>query len=135
VAYAGWVTIQIGCDNSCAFCIVPAVRGREISRTFDDIVDEVRALAADGVTEVTLLGQNVNSYGRDLTLARRQAGEAVRVRPLFAELLRAVGAVDGIPPRPLHESSPQGPAPRHDRRHGRGPRGVRAPPPAAPGRQ
>jgi len=96
VAYAGWVTIQIGCDNSCAFCIVPAVRGREISRTFDDIVDEVRALAADGVTEVTLLGQNVNSYGRDLTLARRQAGEAVRVRPLFAELLRAVGAVDGI---------------------------------------
>ena len=48
VAYAAWVTIQIGCDNSCAFCIVPAVRGREISRTFDDVVDEVRALAADG---------------------------------------------------------------------------------------
>ncbi|HEX5946612.1 MAG TPA: tRNA (N6-isopentenyl adenosine(37)-C2)-methylthiotransferase MiaB, partial [Acidimicrobiales bacterium] len=96
VPYAGWVTIQIGCDNSCAFCIVPAVRGREISRTFDDIVGEVRALADDGVTEVTLLGQNVNSYGRDLTLAQRQAGDAVRVRPLFADLLRAVGAVDGI---------------------------------------
>ena len=96
VPYAGWVTIQIGCDNSCAFCIVPAVRGREISRSFDDIVDEVRALAADGATEVTLLGQNVNSYGRDLTLAQRQAGEAVRVRPLFADLLRAVGAVEGI---------------------------------------
>jgi len=96
VPYAGWVTLQIGCDNSCAFCIVPAVRGREISRRFDDIVGEVRALAADGATEVTLLGQNVNSYGRDLTLARRQAGEAVRVRPLFADLLRAVGAVDGI---------------------------------------
>jgi tRNA-2-methylthio-N6-dimethylallyladenosine synthase len=60
------------------------------------VVDEVRALAADGVTEVTLLGQNVNSYGRDLTLARRQAGERIRVRPLFADLLRAVGAVDGI---------------------------------------
>jgi tRNA-2-methylthio-N6-dimethylallyladenosine synthase len=96
VPYAAWVTIQIGCDNSCAFCIVPAVRGREISRGFGDIVDEVRALAADGVTEVTLLGQNVNSYGRDLTLARRRAGESVRVRPLFAELLGAVGEVDGI---------------------------------------
>jgi tRNA-2-methylthio-N6-dimethylallyladenosine synthase len=96
VPYAGWVTIQIGCDNSCAFCIVPAVRGREISRPFDELVGEVGALAADGVTEVTLLGQNVNSYGRDLMLAARQAGEAVRVRPLFADLLRAMGAVDGI---------------------------------------
>jgi tRNA-2-methylthio-N6-dimethylallyladenosine synthase len=96
VAYASWVTIQIGCDNSCAFCIVPAVRGREISRTFDDVVGEVEALAADGVTEVTLLGQNVNSYGRDLMLAERRAGAPVRVRPLFADLLRAVGAVDGI---------------------------------------
>ena len=75
---------------------MPAVRGREISRSFDDIVDEVRALAADGVTEVTLLGQNVNSYGRDLTLARRRSGESVRVRPLFAELLGAIGEVDGI---------------------------------------
>ena len=96
VPYAGWVTIQIGCDNSCAFCIVPAVRGREISRTVDDVVGEVRALAADGVSEVTLLGQNVNSYGRDLTLARRRAGEAIRVRPLFADLLREVGSVEGI---------------------------------------
>jgi tRNA-2-methylthio-N6-dimethylallyladenosine synthase len=94
--YAAWVTIQIGCDNSCAFCIVPAVRGEEISRPFDRLVEEVAALAADGVTEVTLLGQNVNSYGRDLTLAARQAGEDVRVRPLFADLLRSVGSVEGI---------------------------------------
>lgn len=94
--HAAWVTIQIGCDNNCAFCIVPAVRGPEISRPFDHLVDEVVRLAADGVTEVTLLGQNVNSYGRDLMLARRQAGEDVRVRPLFADLLRAVGEVDGI---------------------------------------
>jgi tRNA-2-methylthio-N6-dimethylallyladenosine synthase len=84
--YAAWVTIQIGCDNTCAFCIVPSVRGREISRPLDDVVAEVEGLAACGVSEVTLLGQNVNSYGRDLT----------RRRPLFADLLRAVGAVDGI---------------------------------------
>ncbi len=96
VPWAGWVTIQIGCDNGCAFCIVPAVRGKEISRRFDDIVDEVRRAADDGVTEVTLLGQNVNSYGRDLALAARQAGGDERVRPLFDQLLRAVGAVDGI---------------------------------------
>jgi len=86
LAYSAWVTIQIGCNNSCAFCIVPSVRGKEISRPFDEIVAEVEALAAAGTTEVTLLGQNVNSYGRDLT----------RRRPLFADLLRAVGAVDGI---------------------------------------
>ena len=84
--YAAWVTIQVGCDNSCAFCIVPAVRGPEVSRPFDDIVEEVVRLAADGTTEVTLLGQNVNSYGRDLT----------KRRPLFAELLRQVGNVTGI---------------------------------------
>jgi tRNA-2-methylthio-N6-dimethylallyladenosine synthase len=84
--YSAWVTIQIGCDNTCAFCIVPSVRGKEISRPFDAIVDEVAELARLGTTEVTLLGQNVNSYGRDIT----------KRRPLFAELLRAVGAVDGI---------------------------------------
>ena len=94
--HAAWVTIQIGCDNSCAFCIVPAVRGPEISRPFADLVDEVRRLAADGVTEVTLLGQNVNSYGRDLTLAARRDGGSDRVRTLFADLLRAAGEVDGI---------------------------------------
>ncbi len=94
--HSAWITIQIGCDNNCAFCIVPAVRGPEISRPFERIVDEVARVARDGVTEVTLLGQNVNSYGRDLTLARRRAGEKVRVRPLFADLLRAVGEVEGI---------------------------------------
>jgi tRNA-2-methylthio-N6-dimethylallyladenosine synthase len=84
--YAAWVTIQTGCDNSCAFCIVPSVRGGEVSRAFKELEGEVAALAQRGVTEVTLLGQNVNSYGRDLT----------RRRPLFADLLRAVGSVDGI---------------------------------------
>ncbi len=84
--YAAWVTIQTGCDNSCAFCIVPSVRGSEVSRPVDEVVDEVAALASKGVVEVTLLGQNVNSYGRDLT----------RRRPLFADLLGAVGSVEGI---------------------------------------
>ncbi|HUP70709.1 MAG TPA: tRNA (N6-isopentenyl adenosine(37)-C2)-methylthiotransferase MiaB [Acidimicrobiales bacterium] len=84
--YSAWVTIQIGCDNSCAFCIVPSVRGKEISRPFAEVVAEVEALAAAGTVEVTLLGQNVNSYGRDIT----------RRSPLFAQLLEAVASVDGI---------------------------------------
>ena len=84
--YAAWVTIQMGCNNSCAFCIVPSVRGGEVSRSLDDVVTEVRALADRGVSEVTLLGQNVNSYGRDIT----------RRAPLFADLLRSVSAIDGI---------------------------------------
>jgi tRNA-2-methylthio-N6-dimethylallyladenosine synthase len=94
--HAAWVTIQIGCDNNCAFCIVPAVRGAEMSRPFAEVVAEVERCAAEGVTEVTLLGQNVNSYGRDLQLAARRDGDDVRLRPLFAELLGAVGAVTGI---------------------------------------
>ena len=95
--YNAWVTIQIGCDNSCAFCIVPAVRGAEISRPFADVVAEVSRLAAEGVSEVTLLGQNVNSYGRDLQLTARQAGDHdARLRPMFSELLTAVGNIDGI---------------------------------------
>ena len=94
--YNAWVTIQIGCDNSCAFCIVPAVRGKEISRPMSEIMDEIRTLAQSGVTEVTLLGQNVNSYGRDLALDARRQGEDRRVRPMFAELLEAVGSIEGI---------------------------------------
>ena len=94
--YAAWLTIQVGCDNSCAFCIVPAVRGPELSRPVADLVADVEAMATAGVTEVTLLGQNVNSYGRDLTLAQRRTDPAVRVRPLFSDLLRQVGAVEGI---------------------------------------
>lgn len=104
-SYNAWVTIQIGCDNHCAFCIVPSVRGEEISRPFAEIVDEVRALVAEGVTEVTLLGQNVNSYGRDIQLAARQGGDAdARVRPLFSDLLGAVGSVPGL--RRLRFTSP-----------------------------
>ncbi len=95
-SFNAWVTIQIGCDNSCAFCIVPAVRGRELSRPFAEIVDEVAMLASQGVTEVTLLGQNVNSYGRDLAIDARRSGDDVKLRPMFAELLEAVGGVDGI---------------------------------------
>jgi tRNA-2-methylthio-N6-dimethylallyladenosine synthase len=95
--YSAWLTIQIGCDNSCAFCIVPSVRGVEISRPFADIVDEAAGLVSSGVTEITLLGQNVNSYGRDLALAARQSGdESVKIRPQFGPLLREVGALDGI---------------------------------------
>ena len=111
--YASWVTIQVGCDNSCAFCIVPSVRGPEVSRPFGDLVAEAGRLAATGTSEITLLGQNVNSYGRDLTTRLRQSGAPVaelaaaagtrwasssdrRARPLFADLLRAVGDVPGI---------------------------------------
>jgi len=112
LGHAAWVTIQIGCDNNCAFCIVPAVRGTELSKPFGEIVGEVESLAGDGVTEVCLLGQNVNSYGRDLTTALRGAprdaasetwhagaewrASSRRPRPLFADLLRAVGAVPGV---------------------------------------
>jgi tRNA-2-methylthio-N6-dimethylallyladenosine synthase len=86
--HSAWITIQIGCDNACAFCIVPQVRGREVSRRLGDIVSEVQVLAADGVREITVLGQNVNSYGRDLG--------AGQYAPRFADLLEALDDVDGI---------------------------------------
>ena len=83
--WRAWVSIMVGCDNHCSYCIVPSVRGPERSRPSEDILAEVTALSGRGVVEVTLLGQNVNSYGRD------RYGE-----PRFAELLRAVGDA-GIP--------------------------------------
>ena len=84
--WAAWMTIQTGCDNTCAYCIVPAVRGQEISRPFDDLIREGEMLARSGVSEITVLGQNGNSYGRDIT----------KRRPLFADLLRALGEIDGL---------------------------------------
>jgi tRNA-2-methylthio-N6-dimethylallyladenosine synthase len=84
--FAAWMTIQTGCDNSCAFCIVPAVRGGEISRPLDDLITEATVLASSGVSEITVLGQNVNSYGRDIT----------KRGPLFAQLLRALGEIEGL---------------------------------------
>ncbi|MEE8603369.1 tRNA (N6-isopentenyl adenosine(37)-C2)-methylthiotransferase MiaB [Euzebya tangerina] len=98
VPHHAWVSISIGCDNTCAFCIVPALRGPEKSRKMGDIVAEVRALVADGVIEVTLLGQNVNSYGRDLVrdgLVPSVEGQR-RNRTLFAELLHLLGEIDGL---------------------------------------
>lgn len=85
--FTAWVQVSMGCNSKCAYCIVPAVRGREQSRPLDEIVAEVERLAADGVREVTLLGQNVNSWGRDLAADRRSG---------FGELLRACDAVEGI---------------------------------------
>ena len=83
--YAAWVSISVGCDNTCTFCIVPSLRGRERDRRPGDVLAEVEALAAQGVLEVTLLGQNVNSYGRSF-------GD----REAFGKLLREVGRVDGV---------------------------------------
>jgi tRNA-2-methylthio-N6-dimethylallyladenosine synthase len=86
-AFQAWVQISMGCNSVCSYCIVPAVRGREQSRRPGEIVAEVTALAADGVREVTLLGQNVNSWGRDLL---------PDIRTEFGELLRSVDEVPGI---------------------------------------
>jgi tRNA-2-methylthio-N6-dimethylallyladenosine synthase len=85
--YQGWVQISVGCNCVCAYCIVPATRGREVSRPSHELVAEAERLAADGVREVTLLGQNVNSYGRDLPRDQRVS---------FAQLLEMIDAVEGI---------------------------------------
>ncbi|MEU9792063.1 tRNA (N6-isopentenyl adenosine(37)-C2)-methylthiotransferase MiaB [Streptomyces sparsogenes] len=84
-AYAAWVSISVGCNNTCTFCIVPALRGKEKDRRPGDILAEVEALVAEGVSEITLLGQNVNAYGSDI-------GD----REAFSKLLRACGKVAGL---------------------------------------
>ncbi|WP_248580414.1 tRNA (N6-isopentenyl adenosine(37)-C2)-methylthiotransferase MiaB [Nocardioides sp. InS609-2] len=84
-AYAAWVSISVGCNNTCTFCIVPALRGKEEDRRPGDILAEIRALVAEGVSEVTLLGQNVNAYG--VEFGDRQA---------FSKLLRACGEIEGL---------------------------------------
>src|SRR3954469_18612809 len=85
--FQGWVQISVGCNCVCTYCIVPQTRGREVSRDPEELIIEIQALAADGVSEVTLLGQNVNSYGRDLPKDGRIT---------FAELLGRVDEIDGI---------------------------------------
>jgi tRNA-2-methylthio-N6-dimethylallyladenosine synthase len=85
--FQGWVQISVGCNCACAYCIVPQTRGREVSRNPAELIVEIEELAADGVREVTLLGQNVNSYGRDLPKTERIT---------FAELLTRLDAVEGI---------------------------------------
>jgi tRNA-2-methylthio-N6-dimethylallyladenosine synthase len=84
-AYAAWVSVSVGCNNTCTFCIVPALRGKEKDRRPGDVLAEIRALVDEGVSEVTLLGQNVNAYG--VEFGDRQA---------FSKLLRACGGIDGL---------------------------------------
>ncbi|MGW3490035.1 tRNA (N6-isopentenyl adenosine(37)-C2)-methylthiotransferase MiaB [Streptomyces sp. NPDC001054] len=84
-AYAAWVSVSVGCNNTCTFCIVPALRGKEKDRRPGDILAEVEALVAEGVSEITLLGQNVNAYGSDI-------GD----REAFSKLLRACGGIEGL---------------------------------------
>ncbi|MEA2520372.1 MAG: tRNA-2-methylthio-N6-dimethylallyladenosine synthase [Actinomycetota bacterium] len=89
-SFRAWVSIAPGCDNACTFCIVPFVRGPQRSRGIGDILAEVQGLVATGVVEVTLLGQNVNTYGRDVSVPGGPN------RPLFARLLREVNEIEGL---------------------------------------
>lgn len=90
-AYAGWVSISVGCNNTCTFCIVPSLRGKEIDRRPGDILAEVQALVDQGVSEVTLLGQNVNAYGVNFADPNTE-----RDRFAFSKLLRACGTIEGL---------------------------------------
>ncbi|MDO5075716.1 tRNA (N6-isopentenyl adenosine(37)-C2)-methylthiotransferase MiaB [Corynebacterium sp.] len=90
-AYAGWVSVSVGCNNTCTFCIVPSLRGKEIDRRPGDILAEVQALVDQGVSEVTLLGQNVNSYGVNFA-----DPDVERDRSAFSKLLRACGEIEGL---------------------------------------
>ena len=90
-AYAGWVSISGGCNNSCTFCIVPSLRGKELDRRPGDVLAEVQSLVDQGVMEITLLGQNVNAYGVSFADL-----DAPRDRGAFASLLRACGRIDGL---------------------------------------
>ena len=150
-AIAAWLPIIYGCDKTCTYCIVPFSRGPERSRPFDDIVDEARALAAAGYREVTLLGQNVNSYGHDLAPEPRFGHvDAERWAGRRLDLARTAGPGRADPGhrRPAHERrqagdrapalrdvAPVGPVRSPDRRDGRLRFGLRAPPPAGPVRR
>jgi tRNA-2-methylthio-N6-dimethylallyladenosine synthase len=90
-AYAGWVSISVGCNNTCTFCIVPALRGKEVDRRPGDVLAEVQSLVDQGVLEVTLLGQNVNAYGVSFA-----DPDQPRDRGAFGQLLRACGRIDGL---------------------------------------
>ncbi len=103
--FQGWVQISVGCNCRCSYCIVPSTRGREVSRPMEELVAEVEAMAQDGVCEVTLLGQNVNSYGRDLRVEgggvdiSLEGDSHARVKARsrnFAELLHALDGIEGI---------------------------------------
>ena len=89
--YAGWVSVSVGCNNTCTFCIVPSLRGKEVDRRPGDILAEVRALVEQGVCEVTLLGQNVNAYGVNFV-----DPDLPRDRSAFSQLLRACGQIEGL---------------------------------------